>query len=125
VVIFLATTLDSSAYTMAAAATRHLPAEEEPARWHRVLWAVALAVVAVGLMYAGGLEALQTLSIITAFPLIFVLGLVTESFRRWLRDGHPNGEAFPVEAGWRREADLAMATGDRQVAQDPVPQARR
>jgi BCCT family betaine/carnitine transporter len=125
VVIFLATTLDSSAYTMAAAATRHLPAEEEPARWHRVLWAVALAVVAVGLMYAGGLEALQTLSIITAFPLIFVLGLVTESFRRWLRDGHPNGDAFPVEAGWRREADLAMATGDRQVAQDPVPQARR
>ncbi len=125
VVIFLATTLDSSAYTMAAVATRHLPPEEEPARWHRVMWAVALAVVAVGLMYAGGLEALQTLSIITAFPLIFVLGIVTMSFWRWLRDGHPGGEPFPIEAGWRPEAAVTAPVGDQAAVRDPVSEARR
>lgn len=125
VIIFLATTLDSSAYTMAAVATRHLPPEAEPARWHRVVWAVALAVVAVGLMYAGGLAALQTLSIITAFPLIFVLGLVTVSFLRWLRDGHPGGEAFPVEAGWRREEDVASSTREQAAAGDRISEPGR
>lgn len=84
VVVFLATTLDSSAYTMAAVASRELPRGTDPARWHRVFWAVVLAGVSLTLMYAGGLEALQTLSIITAFPLIFVLGIVLVSFYRWL-----------------------------------------
>lgn len=84
VVVFLATTLDSSAYTMAAVASRELPRGADPARWHRVFWAVVLAGVSLTLMYAGGLEALQTLSIITAFPLIFVLGIVLVSFYRWL-----------------------------------------
>ncbi|GAB3289784.1 BCCT family transporter [Parasphingorhabdus pacifica] len=85
-VLFLATTLDSSAYTMAAVSSAHLPRDADPARWHRVFWAVVLAGVSIVLMYAGGLEALQTLSIITAFPLIFVLILVMVSFRRWLVD---------------------------------------
>nr|WP_278250831.1 MULTISPECIES: BCCT family transporter [unclassified Actinopolyspora] len=84
VVLFLATTLDSSAYTMAAVSSLELPRGTEPARWHRVFWAVVLAGVSIVLMYVGGLEALQTLSIITAFPLIFVLALVLESLRRWL-----------------------------------------
>lgn len=83
--VFLATTLDSSAYTMAAAASFKLPRDADPQRWHRVFWAVVLSVVSVALMYAGGLEALQTLSIITAFPLIFVLILVLVSFWRWLK----------------------------------------
>jgi betaine/carnitine transporter, BCCT family len=98
VVLFLATTLDSSAYTMAAVSSRDLPTGEDPARWHRLTWAVALAAVAVVLLYSGGLDALQTLSIITAFPLIFVLGVVVVSFGRWLREGHPNGEVTPVTA---------------------------
>lgn len=83
-ILFLATTLDSSAYTMAAVASRELPRDADPARWHRVFWAVVLATVSIVMMYGGGLEALQTLSIITAFPLIFVLGIVMVSFRRWL-----------------------------------------
>ncbi|WP_207894371.1 BCCT family transporter [Tamaricihabitans halophyticus] len=83
-VIFLATTLDTAAYTMASAASKELPRDADPARWHRVFWAVVLASVSVVLMYAGGLDTLQTLSIVTAFPLIFVLTLVLISFRRWL-----------------------------------------
>ncbi|SFE39155.1 betaine/carnitine transporter, BCCT family [Actinopolyspora alba] len=96
VVLFLATTLDSSAYTMAAVSSRELPRGADPARWHRVFWAVVLAAVSIALMYAGGLEALQTLSIITAFPLIFVLALVAESLRRWLRADHGGGGAADV-----------------------------
>lgn len=83
-VVFLATTLDSAAYTMATVASKELPRDADPARWHRVFWAVVLAVVSIVLMYAGGLDTLQTLSVITAFPLIFVLGTVMLSFYRWL-----------------------------------------
>ncbi len=93
VVVFLATTLDSSAYTMAAVASREMPRDADPARWHRVFWAVVLAGVSLTLMYAGGLEALQTLSIITAFPLIFVLGIVLVSFHRWLTTDQDHPEA--------------------------------
>lgn len=89
-VIFLATTLDSSAYTMAAVASSELHPEEDPARWHRVFWAVALATVSIALMAAGGLEPLQTLSIITAFPLIFILGIAALSFRKWLIEEQPH-----------------------------------
>lgn len=92
-VIFLATTLDSSAYTMAASASDNLPADADPPRWHRVFWAVVLSGVSVVLMYAGGLDALQTLSIITAFPLIFVLTLVLLSFRRWLLEDAKKADA--------------------------------
>lgn len=87
--IFLATTLDSSAYTMAAVASDELREDQEPARWHRVFWAIALAGVAVAMMYAGGLEPLQTLSIITAFPLVFVLIVLMFSFRKWLKEDRP------------------------------------
>ena len=113
-VVFLATTLDSSAYTMAAVASRELPAEVEPARWHRVVWAVALAAVSVALMYAGGLDALQTLAIITAFPLIFVLVIVVMSFRRWLLDAHPNGEVHPVDIGEAEPAATARVSADER-----------
>ncbi|MDR7300137.1 BCCT family transporter [Haloactinomyces albus] len=99
VLVFLATTLDSSAYTMAAVASRELPRGTDPARWHRVFWAAVLAGVSLILMYAGGLEALQTLSIITAFPLIFVLAMVMVSFRRWLLADAAAGKKPPEEAG--------------------------
>ncbi|MHA6799270.1 BCCT family transporter [Bounagaea algeriensis] len=89
--VFLATTLDSSAYTMAAAASRDLPREADPPRWHRVFWAVVLSGVSVVLMYAGGLDALQTLSVVTAFPLIFVLALVAVSFWRTLQADERSG----------------------------------
>ncbi len=83
--IFLATTLDSASYIMGAATSRDLPNEVEPSRFNRVLWACVLAAVSVSVMSAGGTDALQTLSVVTAFPLIVILSLVAVSLVRWLR----------------------------------------
>ncbi|MEV4732599.1 BCCT family transporter [Saccharopolyspora sp. NPDC049426] len=114
-VVFLATTLDSSAYTMAAVASKDLPQDVEPARWHRVFWAIVLAGVSIVLMYTGGLEALQTLSIITAFPLIFVLVLVAVSLIRWLRADFGEHGAAP---------SLVAAPAEREDPEkDPVAAA--
>ncbi len=44
----------------------------EPPVWQRVFWAVTEGVVAATLLFAGGLDALQTMTILSAFPLMIV-----------------------------------------------------
>lgn len=41
--IFVATSLDSAAFTLAATASDGLPVEGQPPRWHRLVWAFVLA----------------------------------------------------------------------------------
>ncbi|GAB3477227.1 BCCT family transporter [Nocardiopsis coralliicola] len=96
--IFLATTLDSASYIMGSATSKDLPNEVEPARANRMLWALVLAAVSVSVMSAGGVEALQTLSVVTAFPLIAVLALVAASLVRWLREHERATAAAPPAA---------------------------
>ena len=50
-IIFAATTYDSASYILASVATRRLEAGEDPARWHRVFWAGALALLPLTLMF--------------------------------------------------------------------------
>lgn len=85
--IYSATTLQASAYTIAAVASKDLIAgETEPRRWNRLFWALALGATAVALMYLGGLKPLQTASLIVALPLIFVIALSVWSLLRWLKE---------------------------------------
>ncbi len=87
--IFGATTLDSSAFTLAAVATEEQTGEiQEPARWHRLFWAFVLAGVSLSLMYLGGLKPLQTASIVVALPLMGVLIVMVLSFKKWLEEDY-------------------------------------
>lgn len=45
----------------------------EPSNGKKVLWGVVLTAMAIGLLIAGGLKPLQTISIAAAFPFIFVM----------------------------------------------------
>jgi BCCT family betaine/carnitine transporter len=91
--IYSATTLDSSAYTISAVASKNLVAgEAEPRRWNRMFWALALGSVALTLMYLGGLKPLQTAAVIVAVPLVFVIALSVWSLLRWLEED-ASGEA--------------------------------
>ncbi|WP_342513983.1 BCCT family transporter [Sporosarcina sp. FSL K6-1522] len=83
--IFLATTVNSAAYTLSDVASINLKEGEEPARWYRVFWGIVLTSISIVLMYGDGLEALQTLSIITALPLVFIMFLMIASFVKWIR----------------------------------------
>lgn len=73
-IIFAATTYDSASYTLASSATLHLPAGDDPARWHRVFWAFALGVMPVTLLFVGGLDTIKVMLLITSTP-ILVIGL--------------------------------------------------
>ena len=84
-IIFLATTLDSTAYVLASISTKNLSGDRQPARWNRFAWAFALAVIAVGLIAAGGLRTVQTSTVIAALPLFPVLVILLLSLLKWLR----------------------------------------
>jgi BCCT family betaine/carnitine transporter len=74
-IIFSATTYDSASYILASAATLHLAAGDDPARWHRVFWAFALGLLPITLMFIGGLKVMQVILLVVSAP-ILVVGVV-------------------------------------------------
>ncbi len=54
--IFLATTVNSGCYVVASTATRRMPTDSDPHRYHCTFWAVAQGLLALGLLAMGGLE---------------------------------------------------------------------
>ena len=71
IIIFLATTGDSMAYTISMA----IPGKDSPPKWVRVFWATMMGAVAAILLRigAGGITALQSFIVLTAVPVSLVL----------------------------------------------------
>jgi BCCT family betaine/carnitine transporter len=76
-VIFTATTFDSISYILAAVVQREI--DDEPMRWNRLFWAAALSFMPITLLLVGGLETLQTASIVGGAPLLVVALLLCMS----------------------------------------------
>ena len=88
-VIFVATTYDSASYTLAATASTELTPSEDPERWHRLFWAIAIAILPIGLMYAGGYREAQTATIVVSLPLTLTFWLTGISLLKSLRADYP------------------------------------
>jgi len=94
--VFSATTYDSASYILASVATRRLPVGEDPDRWHRVFWALALAVLPLTLMFidefkeaqTGALKVVQSATLIVSLPLIVVGVLMSLSLVKQLKEDH-------------------------------------
>ncbi len=72
-IIFAATTYDSASYTLASSATLHLKSGDDPARWHRVFWALALGIMPVALMLLdGNLRPVQVILLVVSLPILLV-----------------------------------------------------
>lgn len=89
-IVFAATTYDSASYSLASGATLHLSAGDDPARWHRVFWALALAVLPISLMFIGGLKAMQSVLLVVSLPILVVGVLMAVSLVRSLRADFPD-----------------------------------
>lgn len=87
--LYLATTFDSAAYTLASGASRDLGPGGDPSRGHRGFWALALAILPIALLGIGGLRSLQTASLVASVPLLAVGLLLAVSLRRALREDFP------------------------------------
>lgn len=84
--IFLATSLDSATYVLSAIATKELHGEEEPARWHRLVWGVVLSGISLALLAVGGLRVIQTSAVLVSVPMLVLYILLAVSLLRWLRE---------------------------------------
>ncbi|WP_101842067.1 BCCT family transporter [Halobacillus sp. Marseille-P3879] len=83
--IFLATSLDSASYVIASVATKELQANAEPARWHRLLWGILLSALAISLTFVGGLNVVQTSSVLVSVPILIMYVLMAVSLIKWLQ----------------------------------------
>jgi BCCT family betaine/carnitine transporter len=87
-IVFAATTYDSASYSLASGATLHLEAGDDPARWHRVFWAFALAVLPISLMFIGGLKTMQVTLLIVSLPILVVGVVMSVSLVKSLKAAH-------------------------------------
>lgn len=84
-IIFTATTFDSISYILATATSKDIEEDQEPEKWNRLFWAFLLAFLPGTLLLIDGpLKAIQTTSIITAVPVIFILIGMILSFMRMI-----------------------------------------
>ena len=57
-----------------------------PPQGNKMIWGVLQAVTAIGLLMAGGLKPLQTISIVAAFPFIFIMVMTAISTIKALKN---------------------------------------
>ncbi|MEL7937071.1 choline BCCT transporter BetT [Pseudomonas delhiensis] len=125
VVVFFVTSADSGALVvdmLASSGHDHSPL------WQRIFWSVSIGVVAVALLLANGLKALQTATIASALPFAIILlasiwglfkALHLDATRRGLRhQALPSPRHAPhAQGGWqRRLRNIAMRPRRAHVA---------
>ena len=81
IIIFFVTSADSGIYVMNSIATKN--AKVSP-KWQTVAWGALLAVLALMLLNAGGLAALQSMTLITALPFSIIMLLFIVSLTKAL-----------------------------------------
>lgn len=82
IITFFVSSSDSGSLVIDTLASGGAP---EPPVWQRIFWAVTEGVVAATLLLAGGLDALQTMTILSAFPLMIVFLVGGYGFIKTLR----------------------------------------
>ena len=100
IAIFFITSADSGALVMAMISTG---GDADPKNWLRIFWALAAAAVAIALLLANGLEAIQTAAILTAVPFSVVILLMCVS----------TAKAFHLE-------HAALMRAQRKLARDQM-----
>ena len=84
-VLFLATTLDGAAFTLASTASIGLTQEQEPHPLHRLFWCVMLALVPLTMIFIGAnLNTIKTSAIVTGVPIIFVMLVLVIGWMKWM-----------------------------------------
>ncbi|WP_276317914.1 BCCT family transporter [Cobetia sp. ICG0124] len=67
-----------------------------PSAAFRLIWAFLIAAVGVALIQLGGLQTVQTSTIVVALPMIPVMLILALSMLRWLKNDFPKEELNPV-----------------------------
>ncbi|GAA4652271.1 choline BCCT transporter BetT [Kistimonas scapharcae] len=110
VVVFFVTSSDSGAMVIDMLASG---GESRTPVWQRVFWACLVGIVAIVLLMAGGLGALQTATIASALPFAMILLMASYGLLK----------ALAVDA--TKKDSLAQATLTPKVGRNPIPWQHR
>lgn len=87
-IIFIATTYNSAAFALACAASKAVDVGLDPARWHRLFWALVLGLLPVALMSVdGGIKVILSAVLVTSLPLLVIAVLSCLNLYRSLNAG--------------------------------------
>jgi len=90
--VFMATTLDSAAFSLAASTTNNLKAEENTNPLLRLFWCVVLAAIPLCMIFIDApLAALRTTVIIAGIPIMIISLFMIIRLRTWIKEDFPNG----------------------------------
>lgn len=84
--IFSATTIDSAAYSMAQTSCKEIKEGEEPPRYVRLTWALAMGAIALVVMNIGGMTPIKTSSLLVALPIMIFSVFAVISFFKWIKE---------------------------------------
>jgi choline-glycine betaine transporter len=87
---------------------------QEPVRWIKLSWGLAMAAIAGVLLVAGGLSALQSASVLTGVPFAFIMVLMCVAFYRHLSD-----EACGGGQQGRQDLDVAERAKEASAVRPP------
>ncbi len=94
--LFLATTLDGAAFTMASTSTIGLKQGEDPNPFLRLFWCIMLSLVPLTMILIGAsLDTIKSCAFITSVPVIFIMITLLYGWMKWMRQDY--GEASFVK----------------------------
>lgn len=98
-VVFLATTFDSAASTMACVATKgELGEGVEPSNSNKLFWCILITILPIVLLLiGGGLKPVQTASVIMALPTMFISVMMMVTLVKYLKEDDKKGEIQHVK----------------------------
>ncbi len=73
IVVFFVTSADSGILVMNSIASNNKP---HSPKWQNAFWGILLAVITMSLMYAGGIQSLQTMTLVAALPFGLIMLLL-------------------------------------------------
>jgi len=91
-VILMATTYDSASYTLASVASRDIRVGQDPARFNRLFWAIAIGIPPAALLFTdGGIKVVQSATVVVSLPLLGIGVLLALSIMRMIREDEAAG----------------------------------
>lgn len=94
--IFLATTMDSSAFAAAEMTAVQTGEDELAPRWLRIVWAAVAAVIAFIVVQLGGAQAVRSVCYIAGLPLAIISFLIMYAVYKMLKTDYKRKAEFPM-----------------------------
>jgi BCCT family betaine/carnitine transporter len=86
--VFMATTVNSSAFVAAETTFVHKDSDSQAPRWCRVFWAAMICLITFVLLKVGGFNAVQVLALLIGLPLAILMFVVVASAVKAIIEDH-------------------------------------